>query len=117
MLEPMIVAALAPLVEGRVFPDTAAGDTPMPFMTYQQVGGRDVVFVDGETADKQGARVQINVWAKCRLNASGLIAAARAILCGAPTFARPEGGPVSLTDPITGFKGATQDFMIWHDTL
>lgn len=117
MLEPMIVAALGPLVEGRVFPDTAAGDTPMPFMTYQQVGGRDVVFVDGETADKQGARVQINVWAKTRLNASDLMAATRVSLCRAPTFARPEGGPVSVTDPVTGFKGATQDFMIWHEAL
>ncbi len=116
MVELIITSALGPLADGRVYPDTADADTPMPFITFQQVGGRPVVFTDGATADKQGARIQINVWAKSRLKSSALMAAVAKTLCATPVLALPQGGAVSVSDPVTGFKGATQDFEIWYDT-
>jgi Protein of unknown function (DUF3168) len=104
MVESLMLQALAPIFEGRVYPDAAAGDTPMPFAT----------FLDGALPDKQNARMQITVWAKGRAQASELIAKVQAALCGAPNFGLPQGAPVSLRDQETGFKGAMQDFSIWY---
>ncbi|AZY52235.1 DUF3168 domain-containing protein [Bordetella avium] len=116
MVESLMLQALAPIFEGRVYPDAAAGDTPMPFATFQQVGGASTVFMDGVLPDKQNARMQITVWAKGRAQASELIAKVQTALCGSPYFGLPQGAPVSLRDQETGFKGAMQDFSIWYAT-
>lgn len=114
-LEPMVVDALATVVpRARVFPDTAKGDTPMPFIIYQGVGGKPTQFMDGQLADRQNARVQVTVWAKGRAEASRLMAHIQDALCGAPVMAEVIGAPIDRHDLQTGFKGAEQDFSIWY---
>ncbi|MEN4918263.1 DUF3168 domain-containing protein [Achromobacter spanius] len=114
MVEALIVQTLGPIFGGRVYPDAAEGDTPMPFAIFQQVGGASLVFVDGALPDKQNARMQITVWAKGRAQASALIGAVQAALCAAPVYAMPLGAPVARRDEETGFKGAEQDFSVWY---
>ena len=114
MVEALIVQTLGPIFGGRIFPDAAEGDTPMPFATYQQVGGDSTVFMDGALPDKQNARMQVTVWAKGRVQASALIGAVQVALCAAPVYATPLGAPVSRRDDETGFKGAMQDFSVWY---
>ena len=53
MVEALIVQTLGPIFGGRIFPDAAEGDTPMPFATYQQVGGDSTAFMDGALPDKR----------------------------------------------------------------
>lgn len=114
MVETLIVQSLGPIFEGRVYPDTATGDTPMPFVIFQQVGGQSASFVDGSLPDKQNARMQVTVWSKSRAQASELIARVQSAICGAPVLGMPLGAHISLRDPETGFKGAVQDFSIWY---
>lgn len=114
MVESLMLQVMGPLFDGRVYPDAASGDTPMPFATFQQVGGASTVFLDGALPDKQNARMQVTVWANGRAQASELIAKVQTALCGAPTFGLPLGAHVSLRDQETGFKGAMQDFSIWY---
>lgn len=71
--EEKLVAAVSPLCAGRLFPDFAPLGTPRPYAIWQQVGGTDVVFVDGDTADQLGVRFQIEVWADTRQQASMLM--------------------------------------------
>lgn len=114
MVESLMLQVLGPIFDGRVYPDAAAGDTLMPFATFQQVGGKSTVFMDGAVPDKQNARMQVTVWAKGRAQASELIARVQTALCSAPTYGLPQGAWVSLRDQETGFKGAMQDFSIWY---
>lgn len=114
MVEVLIVQTLGPLFGGRIYPDAAEGDTPMPFAIFQQVGGVSPVFMDGALPDKQNARMQITVWAKGRAQASELISAVQRELCAGPVYATPLGAAVSRRDDETGFKGAMQDFSVWY---
>ncbi|OZI31735.1 hypothetical protein CAL29_28085 [Bordetella genomosp. 10] len=114
MLENLMVDIVGPLVGGRVFPDSAAGDTKLPFVIYQKVGGVDPVFLDGTLPDKENARVQVVVWARKRTEASTLMRQIKETLCGAPTLAQPAGPAVSRSDDVTKFLGSQQDFSIWY---
>ncbi|OZI36288.1 hypothetical protein CEG14_14850 [Bordetella genomosp. 1] len=115
MVEAKIIAALGPLVNDRVYPDTATADTPLPFITFQRAGGAPLVYVDGTLPDKANARMQINVWGKGRAEVSRVMAAVEEALCSAPAFGLPLGGPIDRSDELTGFKGAQQDFSIWYE--
>ncbi|MBV2160244.1 DUF3168 domain-containing protein [Achromobacter denitrificans] len=114
MVEALMVQTLGPIFGGRIYPDTADGDTPMPFAIYQQVGGVAPVFMDGGLPDKRNARMQITVWAKGRAQASDLIGAVQEALCAPPVYAVPLSAAVSRRDDETGFRGAMQDFSVWY---
>lgn len=116
MVEALLVQTLGPIFGGRIYPDAAEGDTPMPFAIFQQVGGASPVFMDGALPDKKNARMQVTVWARGRAQASALISEVQVALCAAPVYATPLGAPVSHRDDQTGFKGAMQDFSVWYET-
>lgn len=115
MIEPLIVAALGPLVGGRVFDDVAPVDTPTPYCTYQQVGGRPVNFLEGQPASKKNARIQINVWSKRRAEATTLIRQIEDLMIQAPLLGVVEGGAISQYDSVSSFRGAMQDFSFWFE--
>ena len=111
-LETSIFGALSALVGGRVYPDVAPDDTPTPYITYQQVGGRSVSFVDSTAPNKKNARVQINVWAATRTAASDLGRTVEDTLRTA-LRATALGALVATYDPETRLRGTRQDFSIW----
>lgn len=120
MIERDLVAAISPLVGGRVFPDTAPAATPRPFVIYQQVGGRPSVVLAGNTR-RANARFQFTVWCEPqptgggRAQASTLMRAIEAALSGAPLRGVSQGGLAATYDEATRTYGARWDCSFWHD--
>lgn len=113
MINADIDNALSPLVASRVFPDTADLGTPLPYITYQQGGGRDASTLDGPTDLKNG-RFQINVWAATRNEADSLMNQVVDALAAAPLLGVPIGAPVSDYESSLDLRGSMLDFSIWY---
>jgi len=100
----------------RVFPDVAPWDTARPYITYQQIGGPALVYVEGVLPAERSAWVQVNVWADTRLAATALMLQVESALVAATTLsAKPQAGMQAMHDDDTGRKGSSQDFEIWAD--
>jgi hypothetical protein len=106
--------ALTGLVDGRIFPDFAPSNTPVPFITFQAVGGEPINFVSGDLPDKTNTRMQVNVWAEDRFEAAALgqqvEEAMRAVVSLQVEVIT---GRVSTFDENTNFRGTMQDFSLW----
>jgi hypothetical protein len=113
-IEAEVYAALQGLAGGRVFPDVAPENTAVPYITYQAVGGEPVNFLSGEAPGKTNARMQINVWAKTRIEASELGAQVEDAIRAA-THLQPEvlTGRVATYDETTQYRGTMQDVSLW----
>lgn len=98
----------------RVFPDVAPLSTPRPYITYQQIGGDDLAFVDDTLPNTRSPEVQINYWADTRTAAKALALQTRDALMVSPAMqARPIGGIVDDFDDDMQRYGSRQDFSIW----
>jgi hypothetical protein len=115
--ESLINTALKDLVAGRVYPDVALAGAAAPYITYQDVGGQALGFLDGSMPALQNARVQLAVWAKTRIEAKAvLFAASAALRASAGLQASALGAPTTDFDPETGLRCARQDFNVWCDS-
>lgn len=96
----------------RTFPDVAPLGTATPYMTWQQLGGESLRFLDNTTGDKRNVLLQINAWSKTRAEATALIRQIEEALCASALFiAIPEGEALSLLeDPL---RGCVQRFSIY----
>lgn len=107
---PAVLAAVSP----RVFPDVAPFSTPRPYITWQQIGGPVQPFVDGALADKEGAFIQVDVWADTRLEANALNRSVELLMSTTTSLqGRPLSARVASHDADTGRYGAQQDFEVW----
>jgi len=110
-VESSIFNALKGLVSNRVFPDIAPELTARPYITYQQVGGLAVNFLDPTVPGKKRSRFQINVWGDTRAQVATLAGQVedglRAVTALQPTV---EGAPVASYEPDTKLRGSMQDF-------
>lgn len=98
----------------RVFPDDAAFATPLPFVTYQQIGGEALAHTDNTLPGAKNGYFQINVWAASRIEAAALALAIEDAMIGAVVFqARPMAGPIARREPELARYGTQQDFTIW----
>jgi hypothetical protein len=120
MLETEIIAALGPLVEGRVWPVIAPIGTKVPFITFQQVGGTPANSFCGNGA-KLNARMQINVWSRTAIETTTIALAAEAALTShvasspvGPLRGVSLGAFTSEYDETTSYFGARQDFSFWR---
>ena len=111
-IEADLFNALKGLVSNRVYPDVAPLGATMPYITYQQVGGDSVSFLEAALPDKRNGRFQINVWSATRNEASTLMRTIATTLVSA-LRADPMGEPVSDIDIDTGSYGSRQFFSIW----
>lgn len=113
-IEAQVYAVLKVLAGGRVFPDVAPEDTLTPYITYQAVGGEPVNFLSGEAPGKANARMQVNVWASTRIEASELGAQVEDVMRAAVNL-QPEvlTGRVATYDETTTYRGTMQDFSLW----
>lgn len=97
----------------RTFPDFAPVNTTRPYITYQQIGGRDLRWMDKTAADKQHSLMQINVWADTRASANTLARQIETALAASTAFsAVPDGALQGDADPDFGRYGTRQDFNI-----
>jgi Asp-tRNA(Asn)/Glu-tRNA(Gln) amidotransferase A subunit family amidase len=107
-----VLSAVTP----RVFPDFAPVDTTRPYVTYQQIGGLPVNYVNQELADNKNGEFQINVWGDTRMEVSALMLQIEAALRAAAAFvAEPMSQPVSDYDHDVPVYGARQDWTIWSE--
>ena len=109
-------ALLSGLVAGRVYPDVAPFDAPLPRIVYQQVGGRVINYTEGTLPDRENARMQVACWAATRLAALNLAKQAESALLAAPApsfQAEAIGARISGYEQATGLYSSHQDFSIW----
>jgi hypothetical protein len=106
--------ALRALAADRVFPDFAPDAVARPYVTYQQVGGFPINFLEASLPDMKNGRFRINVWADTRAQASALCAQVEAAMRSAAALqVTVLTSPVALADPETRLRGTSQDFSVW----
>lgn len=113
-VESLLYNALKSLVANRVYPDVAPFGAAKPYITYQQVGGTSVNFIDQATPSKANARFQINVWADTR-GAAALLAnqVEQALRSATALQTTVLGQPVATYEADTLLFGTRQDFSLW----
>ena len=100
----------------RTFPDFAPTSTARPYVTYQQIGGDAVNFVDRLVPNKRNARVQVNVWANSRADAVTTMQAVEDAIRMSTVFqGEPESAMSADFDADFPVYSAMQDFNIWAD--
>jgi hypothetical protein len=113
-VEADIFNALKGLVTNRVYPDVAPSGAAKPYITYQQVGGVPVNFLESAVVGKRNGRFQFNVWADTRLAAATL---SRQVEDALVTSAALHG--FVLSAPVADYQedlllyGTRQDISIW----
>ncbi len=113
-LESDLYVLLAPLVEGRVSPDVLPDKPTFPCITYQQIGGRSAWYSEKAMPSHKHARIQLNVWAKTRAQASEIARAAEGLLCDSDLVAEPFGALTALYEELLKLYGTRQDFGVWY---
>jgi hypothetical protein len=115
-VEANIYSALKALVGNRVFPDMAPLSTVKPYITYSQIGGEALTYLEAAVPSKQNGRFQFNVWGDTRSQCSALMLEVEAALVGATTIqAKPIDAPSSAYEHDMLMYGSMQDFSIWSD--
>lgn len=97
----------------RCYPDVAPASTLRPYITYQAAGGQSPNYLNNVVA-LQNARMQINVWADTRSDASTLMQSVIGIMTNATILGTSIGAPVSAYEPDTKLYGSRLDFSIWY---
>jgi hypothetical protein len=113
-IEAQVYEVLKSLAGGRIYPDVAPEGEPVPYITYQAVGGEPINFLSGEAPGKTNTRMQLNVWAATRLVASEIGAQVEDAVRAAVDL-QPEvlTGRVATYDETTQYRGTMQDFSLW----
>lgn len=110
-IETQLYLALGPLVGDRALPDFAPEGTPLPFITFQSIGGQPLSFLDGSAPNKEFSRVQVNVWAQSRVEASDIAKAVEGALRAISTLQTEVlTGRIATFDETTEYRGTMQDF-------
>ena len=112
-LESSIFDALKTLTSNRVYPDVAPAAVDKPYISYQQVGGGAVNFMESTAVGTRNARMQINCWATTRLAANALARSAEDALV-TTLKATVLGALTSIYEEDTQLFGTRQDFGIWY---
>lgn len=112
--EDHIDAVLQHLAGGRVFPDVAPLGTERPFITYQAVGGAPDNYLSGDQPEKQQVRMQVNVWAARRAEASEIgMLVEDAMRSATHLQVEVVSGRVATYDEETDLRGTMQDFSMY----
>lgn len=98
----------------RVFVSAAPYGTPMPYVTWQHIGGDVLDFLDNTAADKRNAQIQINTWAATPMQAFALLQAIEAALRAAldKFVARPLSEPIGAYDDGDVAVGYLQSYSV-----
>lgn len=114
-IETKIYQALSPLVPdqhvyAQDLPETIDVQT---YVTYTQIGGAAVNFLDPTKPSKKNARFQINTWAPSDDAAAALARLIEDAMRLIPATVLE--APVSTSEPDLHLYGRRQDFSCWYD--
>ena len=113
-VESDLVTLLSPLVSGRVFPDVAPTNTTRPYITYQQIGGVAVTFVERAVVPKKNGFIQITCWSSSRAASQALALQVEQAMIEATAFqAEHMSAPTSVHSDELDLYGTEQDFTVW----
>ena len=113
-VEKQIFDALRALVADRVYPDFAPEGAARPYITYQQLGGFPVNFMDAAEPSQRNARFRVNAWTDTRAQAAATAVLIERALRAAPALQTTVAtNAVALADPETRLRGTSQDFSFW----
>ena len=113
-IEADIFTAIKALAGDRCFPDFAPLSTVRPYITYVQIGGEALSYIDNTIPDGKHGRFQVNVWGDTRASVSALMLQVEAAMIQATAFsARPLSAPSSDYDHDSLVYGAMQDFSVF----
>jgi hypothetical protein len=99
-----------------IFPDVAPAGTAVPYLTFQQVGGQVVSFMESAVVGKRNGRFQLNCWASTRAAAAALSRQVEdALVTNTTLRAIPIGAPIATYEEDTLLYGTSQDFSIWFE--
>lgn len=113
-IEASLFDAIKSLCSNRVYPDVAPYGTTLPYITYTQVGGEPVSYLERTVPSIQNGRFQFNVWGTTRASCSALMAQIETALVTATAFqATPIGAPTSIYDSDMALYGSMCDYSIW----
>ena len=84
-------------------------------LPFTRINGKAYVYHRENTLPTvRNARIQINVWAATRIDATALMKQIEDAMIQASAFqARPVGALISASDPDRELRGAMQDFTVW----
>ncbi len=100
----------------RIHTDLAPFGSVTPYLTFQHIGGESMRYADNTAMDKCFPLIQINAWAKTRMEALTLIRQVEESLCAASAFqTEPQGDSVSTYEPDTKLCGSIQRFEVFGD--
>lgn len=115
-VEADLIAVLDPLVSGRVYKMEAPDGVARPYITYQQVGGQTVSFLERAMPSKKHGRMQINCWADDAATTAALMLAVESAVVLATAFqAEAIGAPLDVDGSMVDLFGQQQDFGIWSN--
>lgn len=115
-IESSLFALLGPLVGNRCYPDSTPDSPEFPCIIYQIVGGRALEWLDRTLPETENYRVQVETWAKTRLEASAVALRVRQkIIEEGSDFDSAETLGQAVTDYQKALKlyGSRQDYSIW----
>jgi len=107
-IEESIYEALNPLVGNRVFPDFAPLGTARPFITFEQVGGDALSYLNGTLPDKKNGRFEIGVYADSRASCAAVALLVESVMAAATAFQS-----TAIHAPISDYAS---DVMIYSST-
>lgn len=117
-VETSIFTALKSLVSNRVYRDIAPQtEVLLPRITFQQVGGSAVNFIDPTVPSQKNGRFQVNCWGSRRDDVMALARQVEDTLRAyTPLQTTVLAAPVALYEDETKLFGSVQDFSFWYPT-
>lgn len=101
-------------VNNRCFPDFAPLGTARPFITFEQVGGDALYFIDGALPDKKHGRFEIGVYADTRAECASIALAVEAAMAAATSFQSTAiHAPISDYASEVKIYSSTQNFSVF----
>jgi hypothetical protein len=99
----------------RVFPDAVIGTPVRPYVTYQQVGGGAIAFLEAGVPGQKNARMQIMVFGENRIEVNRVARRIEdALIADEDLCGEPLGALVAIPYQSTAkLYGTRQDFGFW----
>ena len=113
-IEASIYSELKSLVSNRCFPDFAPLGTIRPFITFEQVGGDALSYLDGTLPDKKNGRFEIGVYADSRASCAAIALQVESVMAAATVFqASAIHAPISDYASDVLIYSSTQNFSVF----
>jgi hypothetical protein len=119
-IEEQLVAVLAPLVDGAIFPDSAAQTTPFPYLVYTINPGRVENVLESPVPPIDNTVFEINCWSGTRGGSIALAALVTAAMQGwqdlqdASVSNRKVTGDHGLYEADIKAYRIVQEYSVWH---